>query len=116
MYQLGTPYQWGGTCKDADGPDPMGRCDCSSLTQQAYKAAGITLTRTTYTQVREGRPVGLNELRPGDLVFSRGTKARPEHVGLYAGHGLVIEAPRTGRNVRFTALAEYAAHSARRVL
>ncbi|MFE2011119.1 C40 family peptidase [Streptomyces sp. NPDC059491] len=116
MHQLGTPYQWGGSCTDAHGRDPLKRCDCSSLTQQAYKEAGVTLTRTTYTQINEGRPVSLSQLRPGDLVFSRGTPGVPEHVGLYAGHGLVIEAPRTGRNVRFSTLADYAAHSARRVL
>ncbi|MFD9865600.1 hypothetical protein ACFWZB_41070, partial [Streptomyces alboflavus] len=36
MRQLGTLYQWGGSCTAPRGPDPMGRCDCSSLTQQAY--------------------------------------------------------------------------------
>ncbi|MEW1868240.1 NlpC/P60 family protein, partial [Streptomyces caelestis] len=29
-------------------------------------------------------------LKPGDLIFSRGTAARPEHVGMYMGEGLVI--------------------------
>ncbi|MFD8914765.1 hypothetical protein, partial [Streptomyces sp. NPDC059575] len=29
--QLKTPYQWGGSCTDSHGRDPMGRCDCSSL-------------------------------------------------------------------------------------
>ncbi|MCX5308965.1 C40 family peptidase [Streptomyces sp. NBC_00160] len=115
MNQLGTLYQWGGSCLDPHGPDPMGRCDCSSLTQQAYKKAGIPLTRTTYTQVKEGNAVPLNQLRPGDLVFSRGTPAVPEHVGIYAGHGYVIEAPRTTKPVRFSTLADYAAHSARRL-
>lgn len=57
MRQLGTLYQWGGSCTNAHGPDPMGRCDCSSLMQQAYAHAGITLTRTTYTQVGEGKAV-----------------------------------------------------------
>lgn len=116
MQQLGTLYQWGGTCTAPRGPDPMGRCDCSSLVQQAYRKAGIPLTRTTYTQIDEGHPVRLDQLRPGDLVFSRGTPAVPEHVGLYAGHGFVLEAPRTGKPVRFSTLADYAAHSARRVL
>ncbi|WP_344442858.1 C40 family peptidase, partial [Kitasatospora nipponensis] len=46
--QLGTPYQWGGTCTDPHGPDPMGRCDCSALMQASYRAAGVTLGRTTY--------------------------------------------------------------------
>ncbi|WP_425556078.1 C40 family peptidase, partial [Kitasatospora nipponensis] len=46
--QLGTPYQWGGTCTDPHGPDPMARCDCSALMQASYRAAGVTLGRTTY--------------------------------------------------------------------
>ncbi|WP_181786077.1 C40 family peptidase [Streptomyces phytophilus] len=116
MRQLGTLYQWGGSCTDAHGPDPMGRCDCSSLMQQAYAHAGITLTRTTYTQINEGKPVPRHRLRPGDLIFSRGTAARPEHVGMYMGQGLVIEAPRTGKPVRITPLADWTVLAVRRVL
>ncbi|MGV9790860.1 C40 family peptidase [Streptomyces sp. NPDC003435] len=115
MRQLGTLYQWGGSCTDAHGPDPMGRCDCSSLTQQAYAHAGVTLTRTTYTQVHEGKAVSPRRLRPGDLVFSRGTAARPEHVGMYIGEGLVIEAPRTTKPVRITPLKDWTVLAARRV-
>lgn len=116
MGQLGTLYQWGGTCTNAHGPDPMGRCDCSSLMQQAYKHAGVALTRTTYTQVNEGTAVSANALEPGDLIFSRGTASRPEHVGLYMGEGLVIEAPRTGKPVRITPLKDWAILAVRRVL
>ncbi|MFB8128666.1 C40 family peptidase [Streptomyces mirabilis] len=116
MAQLGTPYQWGGTCTAPHGPDPMGRCDCSSLTQQAYKHAGITLTRTTYTQINEGKAVSPKALKPGDLIFSRGSAARPEHVGMYIGSGLAIEAPRTGKPVRITPLADWDILAARRVI
>ncbi|MFJ8697774.1 C40 family peptidase [Streptomyces ardesiacus] len=116
MHQLGTLYQWGGSCTDAHGPDPMGRCDCSSLMQQAYAHAGITLTRTTYTQVGEGRAVSPADLKPGDLVFSRGSAARPEHVGMYMGEGLVIEAPRTTKPVRITPIKDWDIRAARRVL
>ncbi|MFJ7997508.1 C40 family peptidase [Streptomyces sp. NPDC096310] len=116
MRQLGTMYQWGGSCTAPHGGDPMGRCDCSSLTQQAYDHAGVTLTRTTYTQVGEGKAVSPSQLRPGDLVFSRGTASRPEHVGLYLGVGLVIEAPRTGKPVRITPLKDWDILAARRVL
>ncbi|MFE2942926.1 C40 family peptidase [Streptomyces sp. NPDC059255] len=116
MRQLGMMYQWGGSCTDAHGPDPMGRCDCSSLMQQAYAHAGVTLTRTTYTQVSEGKAVSPNRLRPGDLIFSRGTKSRPEHVGLYLGEGLAIEAPRTGKPVRITPLTDWDILTVRRVL
>lgn len=116
MAQLGTMYQWGGTCTAPHGPDPMGRCDCSSLTQQAYAHAGIQLTRTTYTQVNEGKAVSLKALKPGDLIFSRGSAARPEHVGMYIGSGLAIEAPRTGKPVRITPLADWEILAARRVI
>ncbi|MEV8426454.1 C40 family peptidase [Streptomyces niveus] len=116
MGQLGTLYQWGGTCTDAHGPDPMGRCDCSSLMQQAYKHAGVTLTRTTYTQVNEGKAVPAKALEPGDLIFSRGSATRPEHVGLYMGEGLVTEAPRTGKPVRITPLKNWTILIVRRVL
>ncbi|MEU0426101.1 NlpC/P60 family protein [Streptomyces canus] len=116
MHQLGTLYQWGGSCTNAHGPDPMGRCDCSSLMQQAYAHAGVTLTRTTYTQVNEGKAVSPAQLKPGDLIFSRGTAARPEHVGMYMGEGLVIEAPRTSKPVRITPTKDWTILAARRVI
>ncbi|MDX3866825.1 C40 family peptidase [Streptomyces europaeiscabiei] len=105
--QLGTPYQWGGSCTDSHGPDPMGRCDCSSLMQQSYKAAGVTLTRTTYTQVKEGKPVSVDALQPGDLVFTEGTAEVPEHVGMVVGQGLIVNAPHTGDMVRLATLASW---------
>ncbi|MCX5238900.1 C40 family peptidase [Streptomyces prunicolor] len=116
LKQLGTMYQWGGTCTAPHGTDPMGRCDCSSLVQQAYKHAGITLTRTTYTQINEGKAVSTKHLQPGDLIFARGSAARPEHVGMYIGSGLAIEAPRTGKPVRITPLADWHILAARRVI
>jgi cell wall-associated NlpC family hydrolase len=105
--QLGTPYQWGGTCTDPHGSDPSKRCDCSSLTQRAYGVVGIQVTRTTYTQINDGRPVPTNALRPGDLVFSRGTAARPEHVAMVIGHGLLVHAPGTGRVVQVAEIGEH---------
>ncbi|WSQ12916.1 NlpC/P60 family protein [Streptomyces sp. NBC_01231] len=116
MQQLGTMYQWGGSCTAPHGPDPLGRCDCSSLMQQAYAPVGIQLTRTTYTQVNEGRAVNTKALKPGDLLFSRGSAARPEHVGMYLGEGLVIEAPRTGKPVRVTVIKDWDVLAARRVV
>ena len=39
-------------------------------------------------------------MRPGDLVFFSGLG----HVGLYIGHGRMIHAPQSGRNVEIEAL------------
>ncbi|MEU3792961.1 C40 family peptidase [Streptomyces fructofermentans] len=105
--QLDTPYQWGGSCTDSHGPDPMGRCDCSSLMQQSYKASGVTLTRTTYKQVKEGKRVSVNALQPGDLLFTGGTAEVPEHVGMFIGQGLIVNAPHTGDVVRLATLASW---------
>ncbi|MGA5704505.1 C40 family peptidase [Peterkaempfera bronchialis] len=116
--QLGTPYQWGGSCTAPHGPDPMGRCDCSSLMQQSYKAGGITLTRTTYTQVTEGTAVSVDALKPGDLLFTEPGPDGPGHVGMYIGHGLVVHAPHTGDVVKISTLESWRSEivTARRIV
>ncbi|MFI1568482.1 NlpC/P60 family protein [Streptomyces sp. NPDC020490] len=103
LKQRGGWYHLGGDCTDALGKDPAHWCDCSSLMQQAYKAAGVSIPRTTYDQVNIGTQVDIDHPKPGDLVFnpgSDGSDARPGHVGMYVGNGMVIEAPRTGVKTR----------------
>ncbi|WP_435220700.1 C40 family peptidase [Streptomyces sp. Tue6028] len=116
--QLGTPYQWGGTCSAPHGQDPMGRCDCSSLMQASYTAGGVSISRTTYTQVKEGKAVSVDALKPGDLLFTRGTAKVPEHVGMFIGQGLILQAPHTGDVVKISTLADWRADivAARRVV
>ncbi|NUV63198.1 NlpC/P60 family protein [Streptomyces sp. CAI-85] len=87
--QIGKPYVWGAT-----GP---GSYDCSGLTQAAWKAAGVTLPRTTYDQVTFGTTVSLADARPGDLVFFY---EGVSHVGIYIGNGMMIHAPKPGTYVR----------------
>jgi len=91
--QLGKPYRYGGT-----GPDAF---DCSGLTQQAWRAAGISIPRTTRTQARAGAVVSLDRIQPGDLVIFY---ADDSHVGLYAGNGKVIVSPHRGAVVRYAPL------------
>ncbi|MET9395904.1 NlpC/P60 family protein [Streptomyces sp. NPDC006624] len=87
--QIGKPYVWG-----AVGP---GSYDCSGLTQAAWKAAGVTLPRTTYDQVDAGTTVPLSQALPGDLVFFYDDLS---HVGIYIGNGMMIHAPKPGTYVR----------------
>ena len=51
--------------------------------------------------VRRGRRVSLRHLEAGDLVFYGGP-GYFYHVAVYAGRGLVIEAPHSGAVVRYT--------------
>ena len=87
--QIGKPYVWGAT-----GPDSY---DCSGLTQAAWKAAGVTLPRTTYDQVNAGTTVSLADAQPGDLIFFYSDVS---HVGMYIGNGMMIHAPKPGAYVR----------------
>jgi cell wall-associated NlpC family hydrolase len=110
--QLGTSYDFGGTCTDAHSPNAALHCDCSSLVQQAYRSAGVTLARTTFAQVDEGIPVySLGALHAGDLLFtagSDGTSANPGHVGMYIGDGVIVQAPHTGTDVQLSTLSSWA--------
>ncbi len=78
--------------------------DCSGLTQAAYASAGITIPRTSQEQWAFGRQLSVvEELQPGDLVFSvgsDGTPSAPGHVGIYIGNGNMIVAPHTGAFIR----------------
>ncbi|MFD5662029.1 C40 family peptidase [Streptomyces hirsutus] len=87
--QIGKPYVWGAT-----GPDSY---DCSGLTQGAWKAAGVSLPRTTYDQVEAGTTVAVSQAQPGDLVFFYDDIT---HVGVYIGNGMMIHAPKPGTYVR----------------
>lgn len=91
---LGTPYVWGGNSLTSG-------VDCSGLVQQVYKNFGLNVSRTTFTQIGEGKAVGQNELQAGDMIFfdtDRSVKG-PDHVGIYVGNGKFIHAPRPGKSV-----------------
>jgi len=115
LAQLGTSYEFGGTCTDAHSPNIALHCDCSSLVQQAYRAGGVRLPRTTFQQVNVGTPVySLSALRPGDLLFtegSDGTPGHPGHVGLYIGDSTIVQAPRSGEDVQISSLSSWATAS-----
>ena len=91
--QIGDPYVWA-----AAGPDAW---DCSGLTMGAWAAGGKSLPHYSVAQYEASTPVAPSDLQPGDLVFW-GSSSSPSsiyHVALYAGDGMVLNAPRTGRTV-----------------
>jgi cell wall-associated NlpC family hydrolase len=98
LSQLGTPYRFG-------GETPGVGFDCSGLTQAAYAAAGITLPRVAQAQYDAGPYVPPGQvLQPGDLVFFGTSTADVTHVGLVLDpSGEMIDAPRTGAQVRIEA-------------
>ncbi|MEV8504391.1 NlpC/P60 family protein [Actinoplanes sp. NPDC051475] len=101
LAQRGDPYVW-----SEEGPDMF---DCSGLIWFSYHqdaAGGFPLTRVSkdqYYQTR-GKTVDRYSLLPGDLLFfsSSASWTGIHHVAMYAGKGMMVEAPRTGLNVRLT--------------
>ena len=97
---LGKPYVYGGNYP------PLGSdngTDCSGLCQWAYNDNGIKISRTTYTQIKDGKETTLDNLKMGDLVFTRGNSDNG-HVVMFIsknddGSIHVIEAKQTGTNI-----------------
>lgn len=81
----GSPYLYGGTT-------PAG-FDCSGYLQYVYRQVGIDLPRTSSAQRAAGTRISRSEAMPGDLVYM------PGHIGIYAGNGMMWDAPRTGKTV-----------------
>jgi cell wall-associated NlpC family hydrolase len=99
LAQRGDPYVW-----SEEGPDQY---DCSGLMFAAYRSAAagrfplMRVSRDQYWQTRN-KVVDRYSLLPGDLLFFSSTSSWTgiHHVAMYAGDGMMVEAPRSGLNVR----------------
>ncbi|MCZ4553637.1 peptidoglycan DD-metalloendopeptidase family protein [Gordonia rubripertincta] len=121
MRWRGTTYAWGGGTANgpskgiADGgvADSFGDFnkigfDCSGLMIYAIAQASdhkIILDHYTVRQLNDprGKPVPINALQPGDVVFPGG--GNPQHVAMYIGGGQMIEAPQSGDVVKVSPLS-----------
>jgi len=93
MAQVGKAYVYG-----AAGPNAY---DCSGLTMRAWGAAGVGLPHSSSAQQGSGTRVSESDLQPGDLVFYYSPVS---HVGMYIGHGLIVNALNPGAGVRVSPL------------
>ncbi|WP_317637278.1 C40 family peptidase [Lactobacillus xylocopicola] len=88
----------------SNGPSAF---DCSGLTQYVYsKATGKQISRTTYTQVKKGKKVSMQNLQPGDLLFW-GSASAPYHVGIYVGDNQFVHAAAPKQGVVKASLSSY---------
>ena len=105
----GVPYKWGGT-------NPDRGLDCSGLVQLAASQVGIDLPRVSRDQARQGVEVAsLDQAQPGDLVAFSSRGLDVGHIGIYAGGGKMLHAPRSGRNVTIESIGDRRPATIRRV-
>ena len=105
LAQVGDRYVYGAT-----GPNSF---DCSGLTSFSYKAAGISLPRTSKAQSTFGTPVSKANLQPGDLVFFYSPVS---HVAMYIGNGQIVHALNSSKPVQVMKLDSMPSYAgARRV-
>ena len=93
---VGKPYLYGGN-------SPSG-FDCSGLVHYSFTRAGISIPRTTRTQLAAGQEVDGESLRVGDLVFFDQEGLKFSHVGIYIGNRRFVHAPSSGKRVRIDSL------------
>jgi hypothetical protein len=92
---IGDPYVFG-----AAGPRAF---DCSGLVYYAAHLVGLrNFPRTSEEQFAATQRIGVNDLRPGDLIFEQwpGDQAAPGHVVVWMGGGKIEQAPSTGQLVQ----------------
>ena len=94
---VGAPYRYGGS-------SPQAGFDCSGLVLRVHELAGLAVPRTAEAQHAAASPVPEAALQPGDLVFFAARRGGVDHVGIYAGDGRCVHAPRSGRPVGYDRL------------
>lgn len=87
---VGSPYVSGGNT-------PAG-FDCSGFVQYVYAQVGISVSRSSSTQIYDGIGVSYENAQPGDILSWGYVDGSPTHSAIYLGNGQMVHAtnPRQG--------------------
>jgi cell wall-associated NlpC family hydrolase len=77
---MGTPYRYSGST-------PSG-FDCSGFISYIFGNFGFQLGHSSYGMAEFGKTIKLNEIRPGDLMFFKGSSTKSSRIGHVA---MVVE-------------------------
>ncbi len=85
---VGNPYVAGGTSL-------TNGADCSGFVQSVFKAFGISVPRTSYSQATYGKSVSYSEAQAGDVIYYGG------HVAIYLGNGRIVHASTAKTGIKY---------------
>ena len=104
--------KWVGITPYSHGLDLYSGTDCSGFTLLVYQKFGYSLPRSSsaYGSVGTTVPLNLNNLLPGDILYSYG------HVAIYIGNGQIVHARRPGVKVSVQSWTVCSWSSARRII
>lgn len=95
---IDTGYRFGGR-------NPEAGLDCSGMVSYLVEqVSGHRLPHNAAKIAELTRPIELDELRPGDLVFFNTMNRRHSHMGIYLGERRFVHAPSSRGRVRIERL------------
>jgi cell wall-associated NlpC family hydrolase len=89
---VGNPYVWG-------GESLTGGADCSGFVRSIYAGFGYSIPRVSRDQARYGQKVSEGDLRPGDLIFYANSSGTVNHVAMYIGNGMIVQAANSRQGI-----------------
>ncbi|MCR5656627.1 MAG: C40 family peptidase [Butyrivibrio sp.] len=85
---VGNPYVPGGTSL-------TNGADCSGFVYSVYKAFGISVPRSSYSQATYGKEVSYADAQAGDVIYYGG------HVAIYLGGGRIVHASTVRTGIKY---------------
>lgn len=89
---VGNPYVWGGESLTHGA-------DCSGFVQAIYGDFGYSIPRVSRDQANYGKKVSESDLKPGDLIFYASSSGRVNHVAMYIGNGMIVQAANSRQGI-----------------
>ena len=100
----------------AGGADPSIGFDCSGFVYYLYSSIGISISRSSSTQMYEGVGVSYENAQPGDILSWGYSAGAPTHSAIYVGGGKMIHATNPSMGVVVSDVASWTRGSGTRVI